>query len=278
MSSFDSNYLRPNPSSPYSTYASNSPYSPSNQSPYSSQNQPSSDRSSPFGSSSFNRPYTSHVPNKPNQSLQGSSYDNYKPSYANSNFDNYKSASNADVDNNYKPAYLARPDVKPSYRAYDDRTNKLPTDSNTGIYGQSGDFGIDGGLGDTSSGSKSPVSVTDPENLRYYHMFNLKKVPYKLRHYLYYSEDLNVNFDVKNYNRMDIKMGRPPNIKHYLRFYDMKYDYELNPKGKNYGDMYTLTDKNQTPNIVYTKEYKGRYSNQLDYINFKVYMNQEKYA
>lgn len=210
-----------------------------------------SSSSSPFNTQ--NPSYTSQNQGFTGQSnFPGSSGSGY-PSYRKENTDSYK---------------------PPSFTGYDSFQHNYDYSKAKSSSDTSGGFG---NIDKPANLPKSDNAVLDPENIRYYHLFNLKKSPYKLKHYLYFSEDLNINFDVTNYNRMDIKMGRPPLLRHYIRFYDMKYDYELNPRGKHYGDMYTLTDKNQSQNIVYSKEYRGKYANQLDYINFKVYMTQEKY-
>lgn len=60
-----------------------------------------------------------------------------------------------------------------------------------------------------------------------------------------------------------------------MRYYDVKYDKELDPKGKYYGNLYTLTDDNQKDNIVYTNNYNGVYSRQADYLNYKMMSSQE---
>lgn len=200
-----------------------------------------------------------------NQGSSGQS--NFSGSSSNNSYPSYGRENKTD---SYKP---------PSSSGYDSFQHNYDYNktNSSSASGSSGLFGNTDKPAERANLPKSDNAVLDPENIRYYHLFNLKKSPYKLKHYLYFSEDLNINFDVTNYNRMDIKMGRPPLLRHYIRFYDMKYDYELNPRGKHYGDMYTLTDKNQSQNIVYSKEYRGKYSNQLDYINFKVYMTQEKY-
>ena len=211
-----------------------------------------------------------------NASLYGPNSDGIRSSYNTPNND-FKLSSNSDFDN-YKPAYLNTPDYKLSSQNYGDREEGSSSEWGTRTYDDqsTGKSQREGGQAERSSISPS-VPGTDPENLRYYHMLNTSRRPYKLKYYLYFSEDLNKDFDVHNYIRMDSKLGRPPMLQHYLRFYNMKYDYELNPKGKAYGDMYTLTNDNQSTNIINSKEYKGRYANQLDYINFKTQVGQEKF-
>jgi len=214
-------------------------------------------KQSAYGSSSATA-YSSFGTQNPNYNSQNQGYSGQ------SNYSGY-SSNNTGAASNYKPSKTSEFDnYKPNFSSSDSNQSSSEWDKNSAVT-------------DRVNAPKTGDNVLDPENIKYYHMFNLKKSPYKLKHYLYFSEDLNMNFDVSNYNRMDVKMGRPPHLRHYIRYYDMKYDYELNPRGKHYGDMYTLTDKNQSPNIVYSKEYRGKYANQLDYINFKVYMTQEKY-
>ncbi len=243
-------------------------------SPSFSNNYSSNQSFSPFVSRQTNQ-YGSNSSSYSPHSSQNPTSNSYRPPYADNRLsDNYQSQLTTDT-REYKPAYLREPEKKPSYSLYNDKTNQISHDS--GANESYDGFSSSNLTAEKLSMPKTPGSVTDPENLRYYHMFNLKSSPYRLKHYLYFTEDVNLNFNITNYNRMDIRLGRPPMLKHYLRFYDMKYDYELNPQGKNYGDMYTLTASSQNPNIIYSKEYKGKYSTQLDYINFKVMMAQEKY-
>ena len=111
----------------------------------------------------------------------------------------------------------------------------------------------------------------------FYHLFNSRKGGYRLKHYMYFSNDLNVDFDVKNYNKWGLKMGRAPVVKNYNRFYDLKYEDELKPTDKHYGNFYTNTSDNDH-HVISNREYKGFYSSQLDYVNFKMSMTQEKQA
>lgn len=136
--------------------------------------------------------------------------------------------------------------------------------------------GISNDLKDGNKSSRSNLRNHEPENMRYYHLFNLKREPYRLRHYMYYSNDLNMDFHVDNYNKLGLKQGKAPHINYYMRYYDLKFENELDPKGKHYGSFYTLTNDNQGQNVVHNKEYKGYYSRQLDYVNFKLAMSQEK--
>lgn len=291
MSSFDRDsssrpnssplYSGPYTSAPFTAYPSSGFSSPSTI-PYTQQNPSSIERPSEFGPNygSSSSPSNTATPS------YGSLFD--RPMNTSASYDNYKQSSNTDFDS-YKPAYLNSIDNPrtSTTSSYDPQTPKLqggawnPNATNNiapmNYLGQTNEPVAQDKYGDKANVPKAGNSVLDPENIRYYHMFNLRKVPYKLKNYLYYSEDMNMNFDIINYNRMDVKMGRPPILKHYLRFYDIKYDHELNPRGKYYGDMYTLTDANNTSKIVYSKEYQGKYANQLDYINFKVFMTQEKY-
>jgi hypothetical protein len=205
-------------------------------------------------------------------SKTSSSYNAYNPS-----------GSSSFYDGSYKPSYQTQAkeydrNVSPNYGFSYDKPTSVNFDDKWG--------------GDQPSTNEAPqegkdsriqnyalrlgVSAYDPENMKYYHFFNLKRTPYKLKHYMYYSNELNMDFDIQNYNKLAVKMGRPPRLSHYMRFYDMKYENELNPVGKHYGNFYTLTDDNQNPNIVYNKEYKGVYSNQLDFVNFKLALSQEK--
>jgi hypothetical protein len=271
MSSFDSNNPQRSYTSPYGgySYGSSSSFNAYN----SPQAQPLQDRNAnplnPYGSNTGAYGTGS--------SASGSFFDRDKPAY--DPVDNYKQSTNAEFDH-YKPAYLKNPDMVPtSYSTSIDGTSYKPMEGReTGRFFTEGTSPImeDKPEGKTNN-PRSLNKVLDPENIRYYHLFNLKRVPYKLKHYLYYSEDLNMDFDVNNYNRMDVKMGRPPRLRHYLRFYDLKYDYEMNPKGKYYGDMYTLSEQSQSSKIISSREYKGKYANQLDFINFKAFMSQEKH-
>lgn len=271
MASFDSN----NPQRPYtSPYSGGYSYGSGSSSAFNAYN-PAPAQSTPnplnsFGSS--NNTYGTGA------NTSGSFSDRDRPAY-DARVDNYKQSTNAEFDN-YKPAYLKTPDMVPtSYStSYDGNSYKTPEFKETGRFWTEGTSPAEHKPEDINKQNpRSLNKVLDPENIRYYHFFNLKRVPYKLKHYLYYSEDLNMDFDVNNYNRMDVKMGRPPRLRHYLRYYDQKYDYELNPKGKYYGDMYTLSEQSQSSKIISSREYQGKYSNQLDYINFKAFMSQEKH-
>jgi hypothetical protein len=87
---------------------------------------------------------------------------------------------------------------------------------------------------------------------------------------------MNMDFNIRHYNKYGLKQGKPSDLKYYLRFYDMKFDNELDPKGKYYGNFYTLTQDGHGENIVNHKEYKGYYSRQTDYVNYKLSMAQDR--
>ena len=111
----------------------------------------------------------------------------------------------------------------------------------------------------------------DEEEKKMFTMFNYRREPYKLKHYLYFTNDTQEDFTINYYNRMNINKTRPPVLKNYLRYYDIKYDSEKDTAKSSspysYSTFYQQEVDNE--NIVKTKPYNGYYSNDIDYINFK---------
>ena len=111
----------------------------------------------------------------------------------------------------------------------------------------------------------------DGEERKMFTLFNYSREPYKLKHYLYFNNDTQQDFTINQYNRMNINITRPPVLKNYMRFYDIKYDSEKNNAKSSSPYSYSTFYLQEVENgdIVKTKPYNGPYSNQMDYLNFK---------
>ena len=122
----------------------------------------------------------------------------------------------------------------------------------------------------------SNINIHDSESKRYYMLFNLRQRPYKLQYYMYFNNNLNMEFDVQHYNRLSLNMGRPPASNFYPRYYDFRYENESQGENvRHYSSLLSNTGNMENEKVIKQREYKGVYSNQLDYINFKHQMGQE---
>lgn len=128
------------------------------------------------------------------------------------------------------------------------------------------------------------AKIEDLENVKKFIEFNSKKDPeYRLKHYLYFRDDARQNFVINHYNKFYRSLYNPPNVKFYPRYYNQKYDFEIqsfDQENRNKNRFYSLfyenwDDTTHDRDVISTKEYKGHYSNQTDFHLFKIQMAQE---
>lgn len=93
---------------------------------------------------------------------------------------------------------------------------------------------------------------------------------------MYFKDARNSKFDVNFYNKLSLNLGYAPTFQIYPRFYDFRYETEAkNSSSKYYSSLMTNTSNVETEKVIRLHEYKGHYSRQLDYLDFKNQMSQE---